>query len=180
MFVWVLTQRSSVCTRRHSALTHKTISNLIVFRWISNCYCYKCFFVGSVTDKSPFRAAGGRNTPVGQRALTESNATDRTNKKESDSKQTIYKVLIFYFYCCTSLSHSVKLDNLSHSEKQEVKAKIYFPKLLMRSTIRWNALRRAPSCRYCPSLQLQNKTCPTFPLRGPYPPPPIHTHNPSP
>ena len=37
--------------------------------------------VSFFTDKSPFRAAGGRNTPVGQRTLTESNATDRTNKK---------------------------------------------------------------------------------------------------
>ena len=148
----------------------------MIFRRSSNFYCYKFFFLCVFfADKSPFRAAGGRNTSVGQRALTESNSTDRTNKKESAAKPKDLYCICFSFLLLYLIQSFRQVRHPQSFQEEEIKARISFSNLLIRSTTRRNSVRRVPSCRYCPSLHLENKTCPKFPLRGPPTPTLPHT-----
>jgi len=81
---------------------------------------------GFFADKSPFRAAGGRNTPVGQRALTESKATDRTNKKESAAKpKDLY--CIYFLFLLLYLTHSFRQIRQPQSfQEEEIKGQNFF------------------------------------------------------
>lgn len=93
-------------------------------------------------DKSPFRAAGGRNTPVGQRALTENNATDRTNKKESAAKpKDLY--CIYFLFLLLYLTQSFRQIGQPQSfQEDEIKARISFSILLIRFKTRWSSMRK--------------------------------------
>jgi hypothetical protein len=103
---------SSVCTRQRCDLTHETTSNFMVFWWYNIHYCYKSFFA-FFADKSPLRTPGGRNTPVGQRALTERNATER--REESIKRKGKYLYCTYFLFLLLYLTYSVIPSNYSAS-----------------------------------------------------------------